>query len=529
MDNCVNTVSNLLRILKVKHTLRYVTDSVLSHSDHSSLLSISDTLEKYKIDSLAIRIDAKKLVEMPTPFIAQVKDHKQELFWIVEQISKQEVTYRNDENKKLNCSVEKFLELWTGIVLLVEVTNDSKEEGIQEKIVNKRLQNFLIGSSTAFFLFWAVIRFLNSEISATNDLFGYSLFYVLLKMTGLGVGVFLLWYEVDKFNPTLQKLCSGVSKKINCNAVLNSKYATLLNGRISLSLLSFSYFFGTLFFLIGNGFTISDFAITSYLSLFASLMVLISVYYQAIVIKQWCKFCIMIQAILVLEVLLISFSKLYEMPLELSSLPLLFSFVLIPIVLWNPLKNLLKKEKEVLEVKRGFSRIKHKKVVFQSLLEQSKKLENIPKRLGIIFKNTNAKYHIIKVCNPYCGPCAEAHPVLEKLHQSGKISLQILFMAKDLEDFTGKPVAHFLAIDSKGDQEQTQKVLADWYSSDLKDYPQFAKRYPINGALEKQEDKIKAMRRWCEAVPVQFTPTLFVNGYELPNEYSVADLKEVLH
>ena len=59
--------------------------------------------------------------------------------------------------------------------------------------------------------------------------------------------------------------------------------------------------------------------------------------------------------------------------------------------------------------------------VLEGLLVKSRKIETRTEGLGISIYNESAKYHIIKVCNPYCGPCAKAHPVLEDLVNAGKI------------------------------------------------------------------------------------------------------------
>ena len=47
----------------------------------------------------------------------------------------------------------------------------------------------------------------------------------------------------------------------------------------------------------------------------------------------------------------------------------------------------------------------------------------------------------------------------------------------------------------------------------------------MNGELEKQGEKITIMKEWCEKLKIQFTPTFFIDGYQLPNEYKLSDVK----
>ncbi len=70
--------------------------------------------------------------------------------------------------------------------------------------------------------------------------------------------------------------------------------------------------------------------------------------------------------------------------------------------------------------------------------------------------------------------------------------------------------------------------MDDWYLSDKKDYEVFAAKYPMNGELKQQEVKVEAVSAWCKETGIAFTPTFFINGYQLPDIYNVGDLKYFL-
>ena len=53
-------------------------------------------------------------------------------------------------------------------------------------------------------------------------------------------------------------------------------------------------------------------------------------------------------------------------------------------------------------------------------------------------------------------------------------------------------------------------------------------KYILNGEIEKQGKKLKAMKGWCDEVKIDFTPTIFINGYQLPGAYSIEDLQYFL-
>ena len=253
-------------------------------------------------------------------------------------------------------------------------------------------------------------------------------------------------------------------------------------------------------------------------------MVALSTYYQGVVIKQWCRFCMVVQAVLLLEASIAFLGGFHLIELEPTTIPMLLLLLIVPILIWNWLKPLLEKEKETNLYKRGLQKIKNNTDVFLGLLQKSQKIETSVEGLGITLKNNTARYDVVKVCNPYCGPCAKAHPLLDELLREGKINLQVLFTASiDEADRRNKPVKHFLALHEM-DKELAHKAMDSWYLAKEKNYEQFAQAYVLNGELRRQDHKILAMEEWCKAEKITQTPTIFINGYELPKEYNVEDL-----
>ncbi len=113
--------------------------------------------------------------------------------------------------------------------------------------------------------------------------------------------------------------------------------------------------------------------------------------------------------------------------------------------------------------------------------------------------------------------------------ESKNLKVKIIFTAQDIKDNpVVKPVRHLLAIAEKNSEAETKKALDDWYLAKTKDYEKFAAKYPMNSELVKQGSKIEAMHKWCEEMEVSTTPTIFINGYQVPDAYSVGDLQYFL-
>lgn len=195
--------------------------------------------------------------------------------------------------------------------------------------------------------------------------------------------------------------------------------------------------------------------------------------------------------------------------------------------------QLVKSGQKAREGKRhlqAFRRIKSNLRIFESLLLRERTCTPPAIGMGITLGDPEAKNSIIKVCNPYCGPCAKAHPDIENLlRQNRDLKVTIIFTATgEADDRRTPPVQHLLAIAAGGDQADTQKALNDWYLAPTKDYEAFSAKHPLQGSLHKETAIIKQMDEWCRANEIRHTPTYFVNGHELPEIYSIADLDYLL-
>jgi hypothetical protein len=118
---------------------------------------------------------------------------------------------------------------------------------------------------------------------------------------------------------------------------------------------------------------------------------------------------------------------------------------------------------------------------------------------------------------------------MEKLlEEMPDLKAKIIFTGFSGDEAMTKPAMHLMAIAETSDEGTIKKALDDWYLPAKKDYEAFAGKYPVNGQLQKQDKKIKAMYQWCTDMKVTATPTFFINGYQLPRTYDVADLRYFL-
>jgi thiol-disulfide isomerase/thioredoxin len=205
----------------------------------------------------------------------------------------------------------------------------------------------------------------------------------------------------------------------------------------------------------------------------------------------------------------------------------ILSLFTLPVSVWYFVKPHLQNANEGKNHKFELSRLKNNAEIFYAMLEKQKEIDQNTTGLGVTIGKIDSPNTIIKVCNPHCNPCSEAHPEIEKLLDSN-VKIQIIYNASNYDhDITRLPAKHFLAIANKNDPALLLKVLNDWYSDKNKNYEKFAVKYPVQN-LEAQVAKIDEMHQWCNDNAVSFTPTYFFNGRQLPSLYKLADLKYFL-
>nr|WP_301922669.1 thioredoxin domain-containing protein [Ferruginibacter sp.] len=315
--------------------------------------------------------------------------------------------------------------------------------------------------------------------------------------------------------------------------MLSGKQAKVFSW-LSWSEVGFFYFTGSLLALLFAGSSITNtVGILAWISILALPYTLFSIYYQWQVAKQWCVLCLAVQALLLLGAInIIANNFLFPLPqfsvLIIACCLLLFAF---PATIWYTLKPYVLRLQESKNTKREYLRIKFNVEIFDTLLKKQKVLMLSADGLGIDIGNPAATNTIIKVCNPYCGPCAKAHEKIEALlEHNDNVKMKIIFTTSTKEtDPAIKPTRHLIAIaENTHDQQKLKQSLDDWYLPDKKDYDLFAAKYPMNGELLQQGNKIEAMEKWCNEIKVVFTPTFFLNGYQLPDAYSIEDLQYFL-
>jgi len=99
IDNTTQSVIFFLKLLNMKIAVSTIRDTLWSNPNFPSLISISESLEKWGIENISLRVDTSKLDDIPIPFLAHIKNDGG-FFVPVKDYSNNVITFINPKGKE---------------------------------------------------------------------------------------------------------------------------------------------------------------------------------------------------------------------------------------------------------------------------------------------------------------------------------------------------------------------------------------------------------------------------------------------
>lgn len=525
-DNAVSATYLYLKSIGAKVTEETVEETLKNHPNYPSLLAVSDALNEWDVENLAIRITTEQILEIPTPFLVHLQSDNG-IFAVVKSIENNKIKWQHTEKGIQNESFDEFNEKWDGVVLMAEANEKSKEKNYaqnhqKELIQNVRIPVLVIGLTL---LLGSILYKSFTSNWQHNAL-------LLTKLLGTIISSLLLWQSIDKNNPFIKTLCKAPTNEgksgDGCSSILNSKAAQITSW-LNWSEVGFLYFIGGFLTLLIDP-SIYNWAIIG-MAILAIGYSFWSIYYQGFITKQWCTLCLAVQAIIIVEffISISSINKLnsnLEMVAIFSTIGSMALNLGATILFWLFLKPILQKSQQVAPLQNNLRKFKNNPDLFMSLLKNQNEMPFITHYLQpVIIGKLEAGHTITMVTNPFCQPCAKTHKTIQKLLESNEnLNCQVVFLATNHEHDKKGVVARIIL--SLPTEEQANALHA-WYENEERNIEKWKTQLGI------VEDKrastiIDYHDIWCKEARVEGTPTLYLDGFKLPELYRLEDLKGIL-
>ncbi len=471
-----------------------------THPDYPSLLSFYDALNFYNINSFATKIIDKSILNLPTYFIAEIKQNNETQLVLVQ---KKHTNYLINFNNKIIkiLSKDEFKHAWTGIVLIIE--NDREYEN--------NSQSFLFLQKTGILLTILLVAYFSLGIAIS--------LFLIFSGVFLSIEAIKQGYHIEtNFS---SKFCKATAE-LDCNTIINSNKFKIFDtfGFSDMSIVFFiTQFISLLFFVFTN--TVMDYTKISLILLTLSIPItLVSIYYQWRVAKKWCVVCLGIIVVLYAELITASLFYYNTIPNNIYiNLRTIFYFsisFIIPLISWVLIKPIITKyytlqseNKKLFKFKRNFSLFKHSLLVERKI--DSKNLESV-----MSVGNKNSKLKISIVTNPMCNFCKKAHTIIEELLQKHSDNIQInihfSFIPSDKNDSFKNLLHHKLVeIYLKQGEQKFMDALGSWFKN--KDFEKWFSKYGKNIAVDKKSEIQNILQNQHEnnrKNNILFTPSLFI-------------------
>ncbi|SEC22974.1 Protein-disulfide isomerase [Tenacibaculum sp. MAR_2009_124] len=502
-------VSLLLKKNKISFDKDELSFQIESHPSYPSLHAITGVLDHFNIENVAAEVPATEdiLGQLPDIFLAQIKTPENGEELVVVERSKEIITIVNIEGKKKLQRIKEFLEVFTGIIVAVEKTDEVQ---VISKSDNRTLK--YVAYILLFGLFSVLI------FKHYNNVF--SVFHLLLSVVGFIVSVAILRQEFGLQSSIGDAFCSETDDKKDCDAVLTSKGAEILKG-FKLSDFSIVYF-GTmiLFTLIQIGNPNLALLIT-----YAAIPVtLYSIYYQYAVLKKWCLLCLSIVGVLWLQAI-VTFFITPQLVFEINSSLFFVVISLSLLVAWTQLRPILNEVIDLRKEKVKSTKFKRNFGLFQSLLNKSTGLNTaIDDSQEIVFGNLDSNLELVVITNPFCGHCKPVHKhieeILQKYPNAVKIRVRFNVNTSDVESELVKITSKLIHIYHERGKETCLVAMKEIYEEGN------AKVWLKNWGEDKAVfvEELEREKDWCQENGINFTPEILINGKAFPKEYDRSDL-----
>ncbi|WP_025666852.1 vitamin K epoxide reductase family protein [Aquimarina megaterium] len=488
-----------------------------SHPSYPSLHSLTGVLDHFNIPNLALRLSVNKEMfrKLPACFIADILTSNGEDLVLAEK-RKGKIRIVTGTNKTKFIEEQDFLSLWNGIVLAIE-----KDENIPETKTTF-YRSVILNRVVVLIVLLCIGYFLIKQSDVVKQI------HFVLSLIGLVISVFIVRHELGLQSGAAKQFCN-LSKKTSCDAVLNSKGATILRlFKLSdISMVTFATYclFSILLFVNGTG----RFIILPFVTLMTLPFVIYSLYYQYRVIKKWCPLCLGLATVLVFQFVVMTvddFSSLNSV-FNRRELILFVLSLIIVIGIWNFLKPLIEKKETLQKTEIAYYKFKRKFSLFKLLYDESETLSVIDYfSEELMFGNKNAKVELVIVTNPLCFYCKKTHAdieyLLDKLQDKIKVIVRFNVDTSDKDGLLYRLVTILLNIYNTEGESRALNALSEVYEEDVNLQKWLENQ--VNKTSNSFDNVLNDQKHWCMINAINFTPALYLNNKLFPQEYDRKDL-----
>ncbi len=515
-DNTVGIIQRAVKHYGLHVIKSSVKEALKSHPHYPTFKSICDTLNEWKIENYPLRYEVNELEDLKSPYIVHFSRGGGMLGFVTD-TGKDQVTYYTSYNEKRKTGRKEFIESCSGAVILLNPDEQSGEKEYPAKIRNELINKSILPLALTTALIFIIYLFYNHLVPGESIYNKVILPLVFTKIAGIVLSVLLILHEFEVHLSITDKLCN-LNKATNCNTVLHDK-ASKVFGWFGWADVGFIYFTGSFLFLLQS----PEEEGLSLMAILAALSVpypIFSIYYQGIVLKKWCPLCLGVQLILITEFVLL-LPQFSQLSFSFDSVTRLVLSLLVIAIVYT-LFILFRREQMSSEMHYyKYLGFKKNPDILRMLLTNQPHSEIPLSESSLIFGNRDASIRITAFLSLHCSHCARAfEKIRNMLNENEDILINLLLVTSD-----NKMLTTLYNNNRQGKEAESLKLLEQWFNADPYSRTKITEGLCIPEDSDLSREVNEESTRLFKEYNVMGTPTFFINGYKLPAQYEIDDLR----
>ena len=181
-------------------------------------------------------------------------------------------------------------------------------------------------------------------------------------------------------------------------------------------------------------------------------------------------------------------------------------------------------QKTIQYLRQSINSMKADEDIFKALLKKQPYHDTSDCKSIIRFGNPESSLKLTVFSNPYCSPCSKMHKRLEKLLQQVENNISVQYILSSFGENLNSTNKYLFAACIADKTGSSMQILRDWYEKGKPLKDDYFKEMGLSIEHPDIEAEFAKHNAWKEKTKLRGTPTVLVNGYQLPESYKIEDL-----
>jgi hypothetical protein len=519
------SIISFLKELQVRVDDQELIQLLHSHPDYPSLVSVTDVLHILGVDNTVAEFSEGDVSALPFPYLLHLKQHGLNELTLISKSADLVGNIKPEAG-------------WSGIIIqahgLLRPIATQIRSRFERAIKLRRVIQLL------FILTCVLLMQIAWAFSSWEEVVIY-----IAALTGLVVGGVFLAKEFGISPKLVDDFCGGGSHhagstQSGCNEVLAADPIRVF-GLFTLTDAVTSYFLWQVISLVivalhipASSEVYNSLILISFLGI---PIIIFSLYQQYIVAKAWCRLCLLVDAILLIQAGIAAY-------IVANGLISLTNNILIPglnlglglvasVCLTLLIRQAGVKQRALLDSEAALRRSKGTTSLLVNNLYQQPQVDSSDFEQELVLGSDNAAVDLIIASNLYCIPCKKEHEqviaLLSLYPNLLRVRYRLILSGNDLGRFptTNQYLLQYWLTHiwkQPDERSRTAHLLNEWYED--RDFEHFKSSHPTDFTGDYSLSTRMATKhfQWAKQNKIMRTPSIYLNGYLLPSSYQLADL-----